>query len=94
MTEENVRARVIIIGRVQGVFFRAETKRAADRIGVSGWVRNLSDGTVEAVFEGAQPLVDQAIAWCRIGSPMSQVSDVAVDWQEFRGSSDRFEVKY
>ncbi len=94
MTQENVRAHVVVLGRVQGVFFRAETKRAADRIGVSGWVRNLPDGTVEAVFEGTRPQVEQAIAWCREGSPMSRVTDVEVDWQEFSSSSDRFEVKY
>jgi len=51
--ENKVRAHAIISGRVQGVFFRMETKRAADRLGAKGWVRNLKDGSVEAVFEGA-----------------------------------------
>jgi acylphosphatase len=72
----------MITGRVQGVFFRAETQRAAERIGVKGWVRNNPDGTVEAIFEGPADLVNQAVDWCWKGSPMSQVTDVKVQWGE------------
>ena len=78
----DVKAHVIIEGRVQGVFFRAETQRAAEQIGVRGWVRNNSDGNVEAVFEGSAQLVNQAVEWCWKGSPMSHVTDVRVAWEE------------
>jgi acylphosphatase len=90
----NFRARVIISGKVQGVWFRAETQRAARRIGVSGWVRNVSDGTVEAVFEGPRQLVEDAIAWCHQGSPASRVSDVNVTWEDYTGEFETFDVTY
>ncbi|HWH08334.1 MAG TPA: acylphosphatase, partial [Candidatus Thermoplasmatota archaeon] len=57
---------------VQGVFYRDTTKKEADRRGVRGWVRNLRDGRVEAVFEGPQEAVDAMVAWCRVGSPLSR----------------------
>ena len=92
--ENKVRAHVIISGRVQGVFFRMETKRAADRIGVYGWVRNLRDGTVEAVFEGNQDQVDAILAWCKEGPPNARVSDVKLDWQDYAGEFGGFNISY
>ena len=65
--EEKTRAHAIISGRVQGVFFRMETMRAAQRIGVFGWVRNLRDGTVEAVFEGDKTLIDACLTGANKG---------------------------
>jgi acylphosphatase len=65
---QNARAHVIISGRVQGVFFRAETQTAARNLSLTGWVRNRADGSVEALFEGPRDNVDRAIAWCRQGS--------------------------
>lgn len=67
-----VRARVFVSGKVQGVFFRDTTKKEADKRGARGWVRNVRDGRVEAVFEGAPDVVDAMVAWCRIGSPLSR----------------------
>ena len=67
-----VRAHVFVSGKVQGVFYRDTTKKEADKRGVRGWVRNLRDGRVEAVFEGDAPLVADMVAWCRIGSPLSR----------------------
>jgi len=92
--EEQTRARVIISGRVQGVFFRVETQRAAERIGVKGWVRNQPDGTVAAVFEGSKQNVDRAIQWCWQGSPMSAVTDVAVQWEPPSGQYDAFDITH
>ncbi|MGD8291196.1 MAG: acylphosphatase [Desulfobacterales bacterium] len=92
--EDKVRARAIISGRVQGVFFRMETKRAADRIGVYGWVRNLRDGTVEAIFEGNQDQVDTLLEWCKEGPPRADVSDVKIDWQDHKGEFSAFDVSY
>jgi acylphosphatase len=71
---DQVRAHVIITGRVQGVFFRANTVRAAERCGVSGWVRNRRDGTVEAVFEGEKTAVEKILQWCRHGDPPAAVN--------------------
>lgn len=76
MTGKNVR--VIIKGRVQGVCFRMETRHAAGQIGVTGWVRNRRDGSVEAVFEGPDKKVEEMLAWVRIGPPLARVDDVAV----------------
>jgi acylphosphatase len=92
--EKNVRAHVVISGRVQGVFFRAETQRAAQQLGASGWVRNCSDGTVEALFEGPEDTVRKAVDWCWQGSPMSHVSDVRVQWEDYTGEFDNFSVTY
>lgn len=74
MTKERVR--VIVDGRVQGVFFRDSTRRAALDIGVSGWVRNLPDGRVEAVFEGESEAVASAIEWTRVGPERALVTSL------------------
>ena len=68
------RVRVIVEGRVQGVFFRAETKRHAEELGVSGWVRNLADGRVEAVFEGEAAAVERAVEWAGRGPERASVT--------------------
>ncbi|MBI5063754.1 MAG: acylphosphatase [Desulfatitalea sp.] len=91
--DTNVRAHVIISGRVQGVFFRAETVRAAERLGVSGWVRNRNDGRVEALFEGPQTAVNDAIAWCHHGSPQSRVTGVEVTWETYQGDTQGFSAR-
>jgi acylphosphatase len=92
--QDNARAHLIISGRVQGVYFRAETQRAALRIGVTGWVRNKRDGTVEADVEGAKKDVMALIEWCKSGSPLSRVDKVDVTWKDYRGSSNTFEVRF
>jgi len=73
-----VRCRVIVSGRVQGVFYRDTCRRVADRLGLYGWVRNRSDGTVEAAIEGARDDVGELVAWCRAGPPQAIVTDVAI----------------
>jgi acylphosphatase len=92
--DNKVRAHVIVSGRVQGVFFRMETKRAADRFGVSGWVRNLKDGTVAAVFEGDQDQVDAVLAWCRQGPAHANVTDVDVTWEDYSGEFKGFSISF
>lgn len=92
--KSNVRAHVIVSGKVQGVFFRAETQREALRLGVRGWVRNRPEGTVEAIFEGDSRLVEKAIEWCWQGSPMARVADVKVQMQDYAGEFDDFAVTY
>jgi len=73
-----VRFRVIVSGRVQGVFYRDTCRRLADRLGVCGWVRNRSDGTVEAVIEGDRDDVGELLAWCREGPPRAIVTGLRV----------------
>lgn len=92
--DKHVRAHVIVSGRVQGVFFRAETQRAAQGFGVTGWVRNRPEGTVEALFEGEAEAVDKALAWCHTGSPMARVTDVQVRREQFAGEFDAFNITY
>jgi acylphosphatase len=93
MAQMAQRAHVLISGRVQGVNFRAAAQRYAQPLGVDGYIRNLPDGRVEAVFEGEDATVQQAIDWCHDGPPAAHVDDVEVDWQpptgEFRGFSIR-----
>ena len=72
-------------GRVQGVFFRAETQDRARSLGLAGWVRNANDGSVEAVLEGERERVDTLLRWCRRGPALAEVEDVEVEWQEPRG---------
>ena len=91
---DNVRAHTIISGRVQGVCFRIETKRAADRIGVNGWVKNRPEGTVEAVIEGSKPKVDDLLAWCWNGPPLAKVDQVDVTWEPYAGEFSSFGVTY
>ena len=88
------RAHVWITGRVQGVFFRAYTRDAAQLIGVTGWVRNLPDGRVEAVFEGEADKVEKMIEWCREGSPMSRVDRVDVLEEVYTGDFDRLVITH
>jgi len=68
------RARVVVEGRVQGVWFRESTRRMAEEVGVAGWVRNLPGGDVEAVFEGSREAVAQAVAWAWGGPPNATVT--------------------
>jgi acylphosphatase len=77
-----IRRRVIVRGRVQGVFFRETTRHLAEQAGVAGWVRNQPDGTVEAVFEGETDAVEQLVEASRTGPPMAEVTDLEVIEEE------------
>jgi len=70
---------VIISGRVQGVWFRVSTKNKAEQLGIKGWVRNTSDGKVEAVFEGEEKILDEMLKWCHIGPQLSKVDNVVIE---------------
>ncbi len=89
---ENVRAHLIINGEVQGVFFRESMRRVAYQFGVTGWVRNLFDGRVEAVIEGQRNAVESVVRWSEKGPPSAVVTDVAVEWEEYHGEYDLFQV--
>ena len=79
-------------GMVQGVFFRAETAEIAERLGLSGWVRNLTDGRVEALFEGQEDKVEEAVEFCRRGPSGAHVSNLDVKREEWTGEFRRFTV--
>jgi acylphosphatase len=79
------RAHVFVTGRVQGVYYRASTREEARERGVDGWVRNLTDGRVEAVFEGPGPAVESLVEWCHDGSSRARVEDVAVEYEDPEG---------
>ena len=92
--QKQVRAHAIISGRVQDVFFRMETQRAAGRFGVFGWVRNRPDGSVEAVFEGQQQAVDAVLQWCQEGPNLAVVKNVEVKWLDFTGEFESFDITW
>lgn len=83
-----------IYGRVQGVFFRHNTKKVADKLNVKGWVKNNSDGTVEAVIEGDKKDVDSLINWCRKGPIGSKVEKIEVKEVRYRKEFDNFSIAY
>ncbi|MFE7773127.1 acylphosphatase [Streptomyces sp. NPDC057445] len=87
-----VHKRVIVSGLVQGVFFRDTCRRVASEYGVSGWVRNLADGRVEAVFEGDPDAVETLVRWARQGPPSAVVESVEV-WEEAPEGLEGFEVR-
>jgi acylphosphatase len=89
-----IRARVVISGRVQGVYYRSYAVDEARELGIDGWVRNTSGGDVEAVFEGQREAVKKMLDWCWKGSPSSRVDDVRVTWEEATGEFDGFDVIY
>lgn len=88
-----VRAHVYVSGIVQGVFFRSSTARLARELGLFGWVRNLPDGRVEAVFEGEEGAVKRAVEWCWKGPPGANVEHVDVTYEPVEGEVD-FTVRY
>jgi acylphosphatase len=81
------RAHVVVRGRVQGVFFRADGRDRARSLGLSGWIRNNPDGTVEAAFEGEDERVDSMVEWCRRGPAGAVVEAADVSWEEPQGES-------
>jgi acylphosphatase len=94
MTMDNVRVRLIIEGRVQGVWFRESTRREAERLGVYGWVRNRREGTVEVVAEGPEEKVRKLVDWCHHGPPPARVMRVRETGEAFRGEFVSFDVVY
>jgi acylphosphatase len=90
----NVRAHLFISGYVQGVFFRSETSAKAEQHKVKGWIRNLDDGRVEAIFEGEQQDVNQIIEFCKHGSRRARVTNIEVSWEPYTGEFQDFQIRY
>lgn len=88
------RVHVVVSGRVQGVFFRAETESKAVSLNLTGWVRNLPDGKVDAVFEGEENNVNIMIGWCRKGPRFASVTNIEVMEEPYQGESQNFSIRY
>ncbi len=90
---EKLRAHILVSGRVQGVFFRNSTRKKAQALGVTGWVRNRPDGQVEAVFEGEEEKVRELVDWAREGPAWAKVDKLNISWENYRGEFEGFEIK-
>ena len=88
------RAHVYVSGRVQGVFFRGEAQDEARRYGLTGWVRNLADGRVEAIFEGEKENVEKLIEFCRRGPTGARVTKVDVTWEDYTEQFKSFTMRF
>jgi acylphosphatase len=91
---DNIRVRLVIEGKVQGVWFRDSTRRKAMELGVCGWVKNRSDGGVEVLAEGSPDAVEQLAAWCHEGPPHAMVRNVRETREEWQGEFDSFDIVF
>ncbi|MEM5871841.1 MAG: acylphosphatase [Candidatus Aenigmatarchaeota archaeon] len=90
----NARVHLLISGKVQGVFFRANTRKVANEIGVTGWVRNVPNGMVEVVAEGRKNQLDRLIEFCKKGPEGAKVEDIEINWEKYKGEFKDFEIKF
>jgi acylphosphatase len=93
MLKMKIRAHLFISGAVQGVFFRVETRKEAIMRNISGWIRNVSDGRVEAIFEGEKENVGKLITYCKRGPQGAEVTNIDVTWEEYLGKLKSFEIR-
>lgn len=91
--EGGERAHVYVSGQVQGVFFRDSARERAERLGLTGWVQNLPDGRVEAIFEGTSERVREMVRWCEQGPSHAEVENVDTDFEAPEGDLTSFEVR-
>jgi len=95
MQEKVSRVKLIVVGRVQGVFFRQSTRETARKLGLVGWVRNENDGSVAIEAAGAQEQIQNLIEWCHQGPPSARVAEVKVEWLASSSESEKtFEIVY
>jgi len=91
---EKIRVHIFVSGRVQGVSFRYFTRRKARKLGITGWVCNLPDGRVEAVFESEKEKVEQMLEWAKENPFFARVEEIDVQWQEYQGEFQDFKIRY
>jgi acylphosphatase len=91
---KKIRAHLFISGRVQGVYFRQNTRMVATRHRVTGWVRNLRDGRVEVILEGKETDVGEVIEWCQVGPAKATVDNIDIRYEKYRGEFQEFKVNY
>ncbi len=87
------RIHAFVSGKVQGVFFRANTKKEANHLKLTGWVRNLEDGRVEFVAEGEENNLARLIKWAKEGPSWAKVDDLRIEWKEYEGEFNSFKIK-
>jgi acylphosphatase len=85
---------VIVSGDVQGISFRYYTKQKAIILGIKGWVRNLVTGEVEAIFEGVEDKIKEMVEWCKKGPWLAKVNNVRVEFSDYKGEFENFEIRY
>ena len=90
----NTRVHMIVKGRVQGVWFRETTRREAVSLGISGWVRNLSDGTVEVLAEGGEDGMVEFVSWCHKGPSSANVNQIIKKEEEWQNEFSSFEITF
>lgn len=93
MSDQHKRIDARIHGKVQGVFYRANTREKAQGLGLDGWVKNLPDGTVRLVAEGPRADLEALVDWTHEGSPAARVDEVDVDWDEATGEFSGFHIE-
>jgi acylphosphatase len=91
-SKDKIRIHLFVSGKVQGVYFRHNTRIVAIKFGVKGWVRNVEDGQVEAVLEGDEVSVNAVLEWCHTGPPNAVVDDVKVEYEGYRGEFLDFSI--
>ena len=93
-SQDKIRAHIIVRGKVQGVYFRQNAQRICNEYGVTGWVLNLDDGSVEAILEGDKSSVEDAISWFKIGPPNAHVENIEVNYDRYSGEFKDFRISY
>ena len=88
------RVHLVIYGKVQGVWYRASTKEQALKLRLTGWIRNLESGDVEAIFEGEESAIDEIITWCSTGPPLAEVDHITKKFEEYTTEFNDFQIKY
>ncbi len=94
MIPSHARVHLIVKGRVQGVYFRASTVQQARHLGLTGWVMNCPDGSVEVLAEGPSDKLEELVAWCGQGPPGARVERVELQRQDFRGEFNEFQIRW
>ncbi len=89
---DKVRAHIFVSGLVQGVFFRENTRQEAEKLGIKGWVKNLPDDRVEAVFEGNRNKVEEMIKWVKNGPSPAKVENIDLNWENFQDEFSKFNI--
>lgn len=88
------RLHVVVKGQVQGIFFRVTAKEKAESLGINGWIRNNSDGTVEGIFEGEEKSLKEILVFCHHGPSLARVEEVDEKWQKCKGEFEHFRIEY
>jgi acylphosphatase len=91
---QKARVHIFVLGQVQGVFFRAETRTKAKELGLFGWVKNLENGRVEILAEGEKEKLEKLVEWVKEGPALARVNGIQVEWQEYKGEFSQFEIRY